>query len=80
MDFEITEEQKQARAAFRNFLEREIAPVVDEREQHGPFSREEVVQYIKKLIPFDFYLVISLARQLGIGNVLMDDVKSRNCQ
>jgi alkylation response protein AidB-like acyl-CoA dehydrogenase len=68
MDFDITEEQEKARAEFRDFLEREIAPGVDEREQHGPFSRDEVVHYIKKLIPFGFYFG-DLAEECGLKQV-----------
>jgi alkylation response protein AidB-like acyl-CoA dehydrogenase len=68
MDFDITEEQEKARAEFRAFLEKEIAPIVDEREQHGPFTRDEVVQYIKKLIPFGFYLG-DLGEEYGVKPV-----------
>jgi len=55
VDFELTEEQKMLRTTVRDFLENEIAPLVDERERHGPFTREEVIGYIKKLMPFGFY-------------------------
>jgi len=56
MDFELTEEQKMAKAALHDFLEKEIAPIVDKREREGhPFTREEAVGYIKKLMPFGFY-------------------------
>jgi len=56
MDFEFTEEQKMIKTTVRDFLEKEIGPLVDERERHGPFTREEVVGYIKKLMPFGYYI------------------------
>jgi alkylation response protein AidB-like acyl-CoA dehydrogenase len=56
MDFDFTEEQKMLRTNIRDFLEKEIAPIVDERERHGPFTREEVVSFIKKLMPFGYYI------------------------
>jgi len=68
MDFDINEDQKKARANFCEFLDREIAPIVDEREQHGPFSRDEVVQYIKKLIPFGFYTG-GLGEEYGVKQI-----------
>ncbi|MDY6907120.1 MAG: acyl-CoA dehydrogenase family protein [Chloroflexota bacterium] len=55
MDFEFSEEQKMLRTNIRDFLEKEIAPTVDERDRQGPFSREEAVGYIKQLMPFGFY-------------------------
>ncbi len=56
MDFEWTEEQKMIKANARDFLEREIAPVVDEYERKGPMSKEDAVGFIKQLIPFGYYL------------------------
>lgn len=68
MDFEFTEEQKMLRTTVRDFLENEIAPLVDERERHGPFTREEVVGYIKKLMPFGYYIG-SLPEEYGGTNL-----------
>ena len=51
MDFEFTEEQKMLQTTIRDFLEKEIAPIVDERDRQGSFSREEVIGYIKKMMP-----------------------------
>jgi alkylation response protein AidB-like acyl-CoA dehydrogenase len=56
MDFEFTEEQKMLKATVREFLEKEIAPHVDKRERDGPFTREELVGYIQKLMPFGYYI------------------------
>lgn len=55
MDFELTEEQKMLKRNVRDFLAKEIAPEVDERDRQGPFSKEEAIGYIKKLLPFGFY-------------------------
>jgi len=68
MDFEFTEEQKMVRATVRDFLENEIAPLVDARERQGPFTREEVVGYIKKLMPFGYYIG-SLPEEYGGQNL-----------
>jgi alkylation response protein AidB-like acyl-CoA dehydrogenase len=66
MDFELNEEQKMAKAAVRDFLEKEIAPIVDKRDREGPFIREEVVGHIKKLKPFGFY---NLPEEYGGVNI-----------
>lgn len=55
MDFDFTEEQKMLKTNVRDFLAKEIAPVVDERDRQGPFTKEEVIGYIKKLMPFGYY-------------------------
>lgn len=56
MDFEFTEEQKMLKRNVRDFLAKEIAPVVDERDRQGPFTKEEAIGYIKKLMPFGYYI------------------------
>ncbi len=55
MDFEFSEEQKMLKRNVKDFLAKEIAPGVDERDRQGPFTKDEVVGYIKKLMPFGFY-------------------------
>jgi len=62
MDFELTEEQKMLKTTIRDFLEKEIAPIVDERDKQGSFTREEVIGHIKKKIPLGFY---NLPEELG---------------
>lgn len=62
MDFEFSEEQKMLQTAVRDFLEKEIAPHVDERDRQGSFSREELIGYIKKMMPLGFY---HLPEELG---------------
>ena len=56
MDFDLTEEQKMMRTSVRDFLDKEIAPMADERDRRGPFTREETIGFIKKLMPFGFYI------------------------
>ena len=56
MDFDLSEEQKMLKRNARDFLEREIAPIVDERDRKGPLSREEAVGFIKRLMPFGYYI------------------------
>ncbi|MGB2800045.1 MAG: acyl-CoA dehydrogenase family protein, partial [Dehalococcoidia bacterium] len=70
MDFELTEEQKMLQTTIRNFLEKEIAPIVDERDKQGSFTREEVIGYIKKMMPLGFY---NLPEELG-GEERMDAI------
>ena len=55
MDFQLTEEQKLLKGNVRTFLGREIAPVAQERDRHGPLSREEAIGFIKQLMPFGYY-------------------------
>jgi alkylation response protein AidB-like acyl-CoA dehydrogenase len=62
MDFEFTEEQKMFQNTVRDFLDKEIAPIVDERDRQGAFTREEVIGYIKKMMPLGYY---SLPAELG---------------
>ncbi|TET88340.1 MAG: acyl-CoA dehydrogenase family protein, partial [Dehalococcoidia bacterium] len=38
----------------RNFLEKEIAPVVDELDKKGPLDKETTVSLIQKLMPFGY--------------------------
>jgi len=56
MDFGLTEEQMMLKTSARNFLEKEIAPVVDEYERKGPLTREDAVGFIKRLMPFGYYI------------------------
>ena len=41
MDFSFTEEQQMLKASVRNFLEKEIAPVVSAHEKKGPLTKAE---------------------------------------
>lgn len=55
MDFEFTEAQKELKNEVREFLEKEIAPIANERDLKGPLTREELVGFIKQLMPFGYY-------------------------
>lgn len=55
MDFEFTEEEKMFRESLRDLLNREFAPIVDERDQKGPLTREEAIDVMKRF------------KQIGIG-------------
>jgi alkylation response protein AidB-like acyl-CoA dehydrogenase len=68
MDFDLTEEQKMLQSNVRSFLEKEIAPIVDEQEKKGPLDKETSVALIRQLMPFG-YLVGFLPEQYG-GSVL----------
>jgi alkylation response protein AidB-like acyl-CoA dehydrogenase len=48
MDFEFNEDQKMFRESIREFLDKEIAPLVDEQEKKGPMTREEAVGILKR--------------------------------
>lgn len=48
MDFEFTESQKMLRESFREFLDKEIAPMVDDQEKKGPMSKEEATDLLRK--------------------------------
>ena len=55
MEFDLSEDQIMLKRAVRDFLEKEIAPIVDERDRGEPFTKEELVTYVKKLMPFGYY-------------------------
>ncbi len=56
MDFALTEEQKMLKSNVRNFLEKEIGPVVNEYEKKGPLTKEAAVSFIKQLMPFGYMI------------------------
>ena len=49
MDFKFTEEQEMFQQSLRELLEKEFAPIVDERDPKGPLTREEGIDVMKKL-------------------------------
>jgi len=53
MDFAFTTEQETARKKAREFLDKEIAPIANKRDQEGPLSREEVIEFARKLEPVE---------------------------
>ena len=55
MDFDLTEEQRLLQANVRAYLEKEIAPQVDQYERKGPLTRAETISFIKQLMPWGYY-------------------------
>jgi acyl-CoA dehydrogenase len=55
MDFELTDKQKKIKQDVRAFLEAEIAPIANTRDLQGPLTREELLAFIQKLMPFGYY-------------------------
>jgi len=49
MNFEFNDEQKMFQQSLREMLEKEFAPIVDERDKQGPLTREEAIDVMKKL-------------------------------
>lgn len=64
MDFDLSEEQKMLKKNVRDFLENEIAPIAGKRDRQGPLTKEETIGFIKKLMPFGYY-VGSLPQEYG---------------
>jgi alkylation response protein AidB-like acyl-CoA dehydrogenase len=54
VEFGLTEEQRILKANARRFVEKEIAPYVEEQEKKGPMDRETAGQFLKKLISIGF--------------------------
>lgn len=49
MDFQFNDEQKMFQQSVRELLEKEFAPIVDERDPKGPLNREEGINVMKTL-------------------------------
>ena len=83
MSFELTEEHQMLKKNVRAFLEKEIAPLVDEYEQkYAPYPRDILVDLIKKLIPWDYCLGIIPKKDGGteipmIANAVLQEELSR---
>jgi alkylation response protein AidB-like acyl-CoA dehydrogenase len=56
MDFGLTEEQKMLKANARRFVEKEIAPYVEEQEKKGPMDRETSGEFLKKFTSIGFII------------------------
>jgi acyl-CoA dehydrogenase len=55
MDFELTVEQKQLKKTVREFLKKEVAPLVNEYEgKNQAFPAEVIRDLVKKLMPFGY--------------------------
>ncbi|MFO8101336.1 MAG: acyl-CoA dehydrogenase family protein [Dehalococcoidia bacterium] len=83
MSFELTEEQTMLRKNVRAFLDKEIAPLVDEYEQkYAPYPRDILVDLIKKLLPWDYCLGIVSKKDGGteiplVSNGILQEELSR---
>ncbi len=55
MNFEFSDEHRMFQQSLRELLEKEFAPIVDERDRQGPLNREEAIDIMKKL------------KQVGVG-------------
>lgn len=83
MDFEFTDEQKMLQKNVRAFLEKEIAPLVDEYEKkYAPYPREILVDLIKKLLPWDYCLGVVPKKDGGteisnLDNAILQEELSR---
>ena len=64
MDFELTEEQKILKVNTRRFVEKEIAPYVEEHERNGPMDREVAGLLLKKMTTLGF-IVGPFPNELG---------------
>jgi len=48
MDFEFTQEEKIFKASLRELLQKEFAPIADQRDKKGPFTKAEAIDIMKK--------------------------------
>ncbi len=48
MDFDFSEDQKMFRESIREFLDKEIAPLVDDQEKKGPMNKEEATDILRR--------------------------------
>lgn len=48
IDFEFSKEEKMFKDSIREFLEKEFAPIADERDKKGPLTKEEAIDIMKK--------------------------------
>jgi alkylation response protein AidB-like acyl-CoA dehydrogenase len=77
MDFEFNEDQKMFRESIREFLDKEIAPLVDEQEKKGPMTREEAVGILKRFkkigIGYDLESMSEMASDPLAVAILMEE-------
>ncbi len=81
MDCSFTEEQQMLKVSVRNFLGKEIAPVVNAHEKKVPLTKAETTVFIKQLPPFG-YLTGFLPEKYGGHNWKPKPTESwsKNCQ
>ncbi|MCX5852648.1 MAG: acyl-CoA/acyl-ACP dehydrogenase [Deltaproteobacteria bacterium] len=54
MDFDFDSDQIMFRDSFKRFLDKEITPIVDERDKKGPLTKEEAIGFMKKFQKIGF--------------------------
>jgi acyl-CoA dehydrogenase len=67
MDFELSEDQKMLKKNAHDFWQKEIDPIVDEREKGDTFTREEYHHYLNKLLPLGYVTGTSSEEYGGMG-------------
>lgn len=65
MDFTFNESQRLFRDSLREFLDKEIAPLVDDQEQKGPLSREEALAVMKRFKKIGLGYDLESMRDMG---------------
>ena len=78
MDFDFNEDQEMFRDTLREFLEKEISPVVDEMDRKGPFTHEEGVNFMKKFkkldIGFDPESLKAILQDFTLFGILTEEI------
>ena len=69
MDFEFDEDQNMFRESIREFLEKEISPLVDEQEKKGPMTKEEAIAVFKKFKKVGIALDLESIKELAADPV-----------
>lgn len=81
MDFELSDEQIEAHDTAARFIRKEIAPTADELDRKGPFSRDEALKLLKRLLPFGYICGTLPAEHGGMGldnltyGILLEELK-----
>jgi alkylation response protein AidB-like acyl-CoA dehydrogenase len=64
MDFELSEDQKMLKKNAHDFWQKEIDPIVDEREKGDTFTKKEYHHYLSMLLPLG-YVTGTLSEEYG---------------
>ncbi len=77
MEFSFTESQRIFRESLRDFLEREIQPLVEPQERRGPMSREEALDILRRFgkvgIGFDLDSMRELASDPVTVGIMVEE-------
>ncbi len=72
MPFDLPEELKKKQLEMREFLDAEIAPVVDELDKKGPLSYSENIEFFKKLVPLGYISAFSPKEVGGLQSTYLE--------